>query len=286
MVRQHRSAYALLALSSLALAQSPREVECRKTETQAECHARLQCKPNEELEQCQRRLLKCRADEKLEDCKKRVARDGRDRDQTNRDREADRESRERARDREERERRNRDEAAHARRREDDRERRRDSGRRSRGFQSNKTFGLGLELGEPSGLNGKVFLSEKAAFDFGIGLIYGHYYYGNGFHIYADFLYHPLRVVSASAFELPLYIGGGLRFWNFRYCAGRFCDNVGSAVGIRIPVGISFDFKNVPLDIFIQVVPVLDFVSDNYYYYYGNRAHFGVDGSVGIRYWFF
>jgi hypothetical protein len=295
LVRKHRSqitlaarstACALFAFSSHALAQNLRDVECTKTETQAECHARLQCRPNEELEECQKKLLKCRANEKLEDCKKRVAREGRDRDQTGRDREADQGSRERVREREDRERRNRDEGDNARRRDDDRERRRDSSRRSRGFQADKTFGLGLELGEPSGINGKYFLSEKAALDFGLGLIYGHYYYGNGFHLYADFLYHPLSLVSASAFDLPFYVGGGLRFWNFRYCAGPFCD-AGSAVGIRVPVGISLDFKNVPVDVFIQVVPVFDFVSGDYYYfYYGNRAHFGVDGSVGIRYWFF
>jgi hypothetical protein len=280
------TACALFAFSSLALAQSAPDVECRKTETQAECHARLHCKPNEELEECQKRLLKCRANEKLEDCKRRVAREGRDRDQGSRDREADQGSRERVRDREDRERRDRDEGADARRRDDDGERRRDSSRGGRGFQASRTFGLGLELGEPSGINGKYFLSEKAALDFGLGLAYGHYYYGNGFHIYADFLYHPLSLVSARAFDLPFYVGGGLRFWNFRYCDGPFCNNVGSAVGIRVPVGISLDFKNVPLDVFIEVVPVLDFVSGNYYFYYGYPAHFGVDGSVGIRYWFF
>ena len=43
------------------------------------------------------------------------------------------------------------------------------------FEANKTFGLGLELGEPTGLTGKYFLSGTNALDFGLGYIYHHYY---------------------------------------------------------------------------------------------------------------
>jgi hypothetical protein len=155
----------------------------------------------------------------------------------------------------------------------------------RAFEANKTFGLGLELGEPSGFTGKYFVSGKSAIDFGLGYIYDYYYYGDGLHLYADYLYHPVSLVSAQAFELPLYIGGGLRYWRFDYCVMRVCDFGGSTVGIRVPVGVSFDMNNVPLDIFIQLVPVLDFVYGDYYTRFGDRAHFGIDLSVGLRYYF-
>jgi hypothetical protein len=156
------------------------------------------------------------------------------------------------------------------------------------FTANKTFGLGLELGEPTGLNGKWFFSDNVALDFGVGWIYG-WRYGDGFHTYADILWHPFSFVNADAFELPFYVGGGLRYWDFRYCDYRgFCDYYGgSALGIRVPVGISFDFNDIPLDIFIQIVPTLDFIYGDYYDRFGRRrAEFGVDLSVGIRYWFF
>jgi len=314
-VRSHRSqitwaavstACALVAFSRLALAQTPPpDVECRTTETHAECHARLKCKPSEELDDCKKRLLKCRANEKLEDCEKRVReaagktgggsdpnqRGGDDANQRGRDREPDREGDRRYRDtdRDRGDRRDRDQGAQQRRhrgegRGDNRGHRRRGGD-SKGFEANKTFGLGLELGEPTGLNGKYFLSDKAALDFGLGLIYGHYYYGDGVHIYGDFLYHPVSLAHANAFELPLYIGGGLRFWNFSYCYMGLCDYHGSAFGIRVPIGISFDFNNTPLDIFIQLVPVFDFVSGDYYDRYGDRSHIGIDLSVGFRYWF-
>ena len=150
---------------------------------------------------------------------------------------------------------------------------------------NRTLGLGLELGEPTGLNGKLFLSPALALDFGAGWIYSHYYYGDGVHLYADLLYHPVSLVSARAFELPFFIGGGLRYWSFDYCDERVCTYEGRTIGIRVPLGIAFDFNTVPLDIAIQLVPVLDFVSDDYYDRYRDRTHLGVDFSIAFRYWF-
>jgi hypothetical protein len=282
----------LVAFSALALAQA-RDVECRKTETQPECHARLKCNPNEELEDCQKRLLKCTANEKLDECEKRVGstKDGNagQRDDANKgnDRDADQTRRDRDNpDRERGERNPRDDGDRSRRqrgeRGDDGDHRRGH---THGFQANKTFGLGLELGEPTGFNGKYFVSETGALDFGVGYIYDTYYYGDGFHIYADYLWHPVSLVSAPAFELPFYVGAGLRYWDFHYCYMGLCDYGGSAIGIRVPVGIAFDFNNVPLDIFIQLVPVIDFVNGNYYDRYRDRSHLGIDLSVGIRYWF-
>jgi hypothetical protein len=153
------------------------------------------------------------------------------------------------------------------------------------FVANKKFGLGLELGAPDGLTGKVFTSDSGAVDFGLGYIYGTYYYGDGVHIYADYLWHPMSLASTPSFELPFYIGVGGRYWNFDYCRANLCNYGGSAFGIRVPIGIAFDFNNVPLDVFLQLVPVLDFLSGDYYNHYGTRAHFGIDGSVGARFWF-
>jgi hypothetical protein len=64
-----------------------------------------------------------------------------------------------------------------------------------------------------------------------------------------------------------------------------CDYGGTAIGIRVPIGIAFDFRNAPIDIFLQIVPVLDFINGDYYDRYRDREHFGVDGSVGFRFWF-
>ena len=150
------------------------------------------------------------------------------------------------------------------------------------FQANKTFGLGLELGDIAGLTGKWFFAPSHALDFGIGDIYDTYYVnGNpgGLHLYADYLWHPFVLTKADAFELPFYVGVGGRYIDTNDCpAGGPCVQV---FGIRVPLGITFDFNNVPLDIFLQVVPTLDFYNN----YAPHSFYLDVDFTVGIRYWF-
>jgi hypothetical protein len=143
------------------------------------------------------------------------------------------------------------------------------------YVSNGTFGLGLELGGPTGLNGKYFLSESGALNFGIGAD-GYYRDRDGLHLYLDYLWHPISLANPPEFQLPFYIGIGGRLWDF----DDGPNNDAVAFGLRIPLGIAFDFNNVPLDIFVQLTPTLDFYRD-----YVNDTGFWFDFSVGIRYWF-
>ena len=154
---------------------------------------------------------------------------------------------------------------------------------SKRFEANKTFGLGLELGYPDGLTGKWFFNGSNALDFGLGYAYRYYYAGDGLHLYADYLWHPFVLTSAEPFELPFYIGVGGHYWDFDYGCDRFgnCVYGGSALGIRVPIGIAFDFNNVPLDIFIQIVPTFDF----FHNYRDRDFYLGFWPSVGIRFWF-
>jgi hypothetical protein len=150
------------------------------------------------------------------------------------------------------------------------------------FEANKQFGLGLELGAPFGVTGKYFYSEDKAFDFGVGDIYNYYDY-RGLYIYGDHLWHPAVLASADAFELPFYIGVGGSFFHWDDLRGPV-DRHGDALVFRVPVGIAFDFNNVPLDVFVQLVPSLPLffnTPDGY----DRTLFFFIDGSVGIRYWF-
>lgn len=149
----------------------------------------------------------------------------------------------------------------------------------RSFEANKTFGLCLELGAPTGLNGKYFLNQNHALDFGVGDIYN-YADRYGLHIYADYLWHPVSLASTESFELPLYVGLGGRIWDFQDRGGYLRDDA-FAFGFRVPVGLSLDFNNVPLDIFFQLVPTLDFFSG----YARHDIYIDLDVSIGIRYWF-
>lgn len=157
-------------------------------------------------------------------------------------------------------------------------------RRSMGGQkyvANGKFGLGLELGAPFGINGKYFLTDSTALNFGVGTVYDNYYDDrDGLHLYIDHLWHPFSLTNQPAFQLPFFVGVGARIWDFDDRRDRFDDNEGLALGVRVPVGIAFDFNKVPLDVWIQ----LTFVAD---VFLGYDDRFGphLEGSIGIRYWF-
>ncbi len=161
----------------------------------------------------------------------------------------------------------------------------------KGFEANKTFGLGLMLGAPSGLSGKYYLSADTALDFGIGSIY-QYRDRSGFHVHGDFLWHPLSLASTDAFELPLYFGVGARILTgsrcYRYdnrsdrCDYSYGDY--TALGVRAPLGISFDFNNIPLDIFLEFALVLDFLVDRDDRF-DDRLYLDFNGAIGARYYF-
>ncbi len=160
---------------------------------------------------------------------------------------------------------------------------RPAGRQSN-FEANKTFGLGLMFGDPTGLSGKYFLGPDTALDFGIGGAgWAHRYYGTALQIHVDHLWHPVSLTSADAFELPLYfgIGGRLLFFDYYDDPGRDRYDDVVALGVRVPVGISFDFNNIPLDIFAELAVIIDFFVNDYYH------RLGVDGNgaIGIRYYF-
>ena len=158
------------------------------------------------------------------------------------------------------------------------------------FEANKTFGLGIMLGAPTGLSGKYFVGRSTAIDFGVGTIYD-YRDRRGFHIHGDFLWHPVSLASTHALELPFYIGVGARFLDGQRCYvyqpnGR-CDyyyHGYSAFGVRVPLGLSLDFNNVPLDVFFEVVPVLDFLTSRDPAY-DSAVYFDVNGAIGVRYYF-
>lgn len=152
------------------------------------------------------------------------------------------------------------------------------------YTSNGKFGLGIELGTPAGLNGKLFLSPNRALNFGVGWLYDNYNYnrnGAGIHLYLDHLWHPFSISDNPTFKLPFYIGVGGALWSFReYDDRRYPDRY-TAVALRVPVGIAFDFNNIPLDVFIQLTAVVDV----YFGDYRERFGPGILGSVGARYWF-
>ena len=129
--------------------------------------------------------------------------------------------------------------------------------------SSGDLGLGIIVGEPTGISGKLYLGGNSAMDFGAAWSFGN---NSSLHLHADYLIHRFDLIDVDRGRLPLYygIGGRLRMAN------------DAQVGIRIPIGLSYYFENDPLEIFFEIVPVLDLAPS---------TGFSGNGGFGIRYYF-
>jgi hypothetical protein len=145
------------------------------------------------------------------------------------------------------------------------------------------FGLGLILGSPSGLCGKLYLANTHAIDFAVGeALIG----SDGIHIHADYLWHPWVLASQSAFDLVLYVGVGARFLD--HDRGRN-DRDDFHLGPRVPFGMLFDFSSsgVPLDAFLEVAGHLDIIFDDDDGDGDDHGDldFDLSAAIGVRYYF-
>ncbi len=140
------------------------------------------------------------------------------------------------------------------------------------FESNKGFGLGLMLGVPTGLSGKLYLSKDTALDFAIG---SYYRYSDALDVHMDFLWHPFVLTQNETMWIPFYFGVGVRAIDTnRDDRGQDID-----LGVRVPVGLAIDLNNTPLDFFLEAAFVFDIVNER-----GRRSDFNM--AVGMRYYFY
>jgi len=129
------------------------------------------------------------------------------------------------------------------------------------------FGLGFIVGEPTGLSAKAWQSKTRAFDFAAAWSFGG---TDAFHLHSDYLLHRFGVIKVSKGQLPIYYGIGGRI--------LFHDSGDEDIefGVRFPVGLDYLFTNDPIDIFFEIVPILDLVEE---------TDFELNASLGARYWF-
>jgi len=135
-----------------------------------------------------------------------------------------------------------------------------------------TLGVGIILGEPTGISAKLYLKDDQAIQAAIGSAF----IGGGIQVHGDYVFHPYILQSRDSFVLPVYLGPGLRVID--YTDGR--NNNALAIGVRGVVGLLFDFKTVPLDAFIEVAGVLEYKFSD-----GSGAQLALNAGAGVRYYF-
>lgn len=125
------------------------------------------------------------------------------------------------------------------------------------------FGLGVIFGEPSGISAKSWLDKGTAVDAGLAWAVGR---EDALHLHGDYLFHDFDLLQVDRGKLALYYGFGARI--------RFEND--SVIGARVPVGLNYLFARAPVDLFVEIVPMLDLIPD---------TSFAMNGGVGVRYFF-
>lgn len=133
-----------------------------------------------------------------------------------------------------------------------------------------TLGIGIILGEPTGIAAKLYLQDDQAIQGAIGASFFAY----GYSVHADYVLHPWILQDRDTFVLPVYVGPGLRVIDY---AARGQDSHW-AVGLRAVGGLLFDFKNVPLDVFVEAAAILE-------YDFTEGVGLALNVGAGVRYYF-
>lgn len=115
--------------------------------------------------------------------------------------------------------------------------------------------VGLILAEPTGLSAKYWLNDEQAIDAAAAWAFSG---EDALQLHADWLMHRYDLLGINTPEgrAPLYFGLGARL-KLKDDKGRDDD----ALGIRVPVGVTFLFAQAPFDLFAEIVPVLDIAPD-------------------------
>ncbi|MBN1945974.1 MAG: DUF3996 domain-containing protein [Bradymonadales bacterium] len=142
-----------------------------------------------------------------------------------------------------------------------------------GGPEGRRFGLGIFLGEPSGITAKLWLSDQNALDFLVAFDFS----DEDLAFFVDYLFHFDVGVNANAFELPLYVGVGGKLTIRDDDHHRdYDDDDDIGLGVRIPIGITMLLKNAPFEFFLEIAPGLRIIPE---------TDGDIDGGVGVRFYF-
>jgi hypothetical protein len=131
----------------------------------------------------------------------------------------------------------------------------------------KRFGLGLIVGEPTGVSGKYLLGEENAIDLAVAWNLSG---DNDFTLHADYLWNKSDLIQVGSEKMLFYFGVGVRM--------ELRDNKSDKFGVRVPIGVSYRFVDPKfLELFGEVAPVVDLAPS---------TKMDLNVGIGARFYFF
>ncbi len=138
------------------------------------------------------------------------------------------------------------------------------------------IGIGIALGDPTGLSAKVWLDRSHALDFAASWSFE----DDRLALYGDYLFHFWGALGPRAkhraFDLPVYAGIGAKLSLGGKGTGHFKDHDSAGLGMRVPLGVTMVFTEAPFDIFLEIAPGILLAP---------KTAFDLDAALGTRFYF-
>jgi hypothetical protein len=136
-------------------------------------------------------------------------------------------------------------------------------------------GIGIFVGEPTGLDVKLDLARRSALDIVLG-VYSHYNRFNDGSGYAHLTYLVQPFVSyGDGIIVPLRVGIGVAVFDDY---GRYDDDIN--VAARVPFELGLRFRNTPLEIYFEIAVKMTFIDADP----NDHPFLDLDGGVGLRFY--
>ena len=126
------------------------------------------------------------------------------------------------------------------------------------------FSAGVATISPTGLSFKVWQTRITAFD----LFAEWDFDGEKYNFHADYMTHDYERLNAKETLMMFYHGYGIRIIN----EGGADEK--TALGLRMPFGVSYLMDDPPLDVFGELAPRINVLPS---------TNFGLDVMIGVRY---
>jgi hypothetical protein len=139
---------------------------------------------------------------------------------------------------------------------------------AQGQNDPQRFGLGIMIGEPTGITGKYWMNSTNALAGGVAWSFRgpSHRRSSNIHLHLDYQAHNFNLFNVEQGTMGFYYGIG----------GRLRTGGDANIGVRIPLGLNYLFADNPLEIYFEIVPILDLMP---------QTDLAGNGGIGIRYYF-
>ena len=131
------------------------------------------------------------------------------------------------------------------------------------------IGVGMMLGEPTGLSGKLLFDDRHAVDAGLSFSF----VSESLHVHSDYLIHVSEMdghFDGGRWSPYFGIGGIVQI------ADRKGANNDGRLAVRVPFGLALHVDGQPFDVFVEFVPGMRVLPE---------TRFDLGGAIGARYFF-